>query len=158
MKKYIVRSSKFCNTLNISLGEDAADVVGALADWMNNHRVSDAELRKFLNNGQALPEDLSEGILILVEIVKNLLNLMAQDDTDSLLMLDQTILCFLFLRNYAITRLPGSVGPRYVDLTNEFCQTCTYLVGAKLQYNDAEAGKLLLTARAQIKDILQLLR
>jgi len=125
---------------------------------MNSYRVSDAELRKFLNNGKPLPEKLSESLIIFIEIVKNLMNQLAAEDTDMSFMVDQTLLCFLFLRHYALSRVPASVGPRSIELTNEFCQTCTYLVGTKLQYDETQSKTLLSQARTQIKEILQLIR
>lgn len=158
IKKYHVRASRFNAILNISLGEDAADVVAALADWMNSTKISDAELSRLLNNGNRLPENLKDGTLLLVDILKVLIPQLASEETDVAVMLDQTILCFLFLRNYAISRISDSVGPRYVELTNEFCQSCTYLVGAKLQYNESYSRTLLTEVRGQIKDLLQLLR
>lgn len=158
VRLYHIRASNFNQILNISLGEDAADVVSALADWMNNHTVSSSDLQNILNNGNPLPTKLEDALLLLVPVIKKLLRDMASETTDTGSMLDNTILCFLFLRNYVLQLVPDSIGPSYVDLTNVFCQKCTYLVGAKLQYDNAQASTLLAGIKDQMGKILLILR
>lgn len=127
LHRYETRAGHFNSTINLSLGEDAAKIVEAIADWMNQENdVSDLEA---LLDMELKEDDLTESLPVVTRIISQLVVQLNNSEPEVDQLVDLTILTLLFFRTYLICHLSEEDEEQFVEILNDFCQSLIDLLG-----------------------------